>query len=390
MISGELLWLSPAFNGITSAIRLCLGVPMLSHGSSRANISRPLGINPGAWVAVGAMQIWTHCVAIQLGNLFMTVVERDLSAASSKGARQQFVCPVDKSPMHESGANLVCANGGHVYPIVNEIPVLINEAESVFRISDYTASDAYGDASGYGGSLDSSSGLKKAYRRFARRLSEAPVPGYNFDFISKILAEIPEAKILAIGSGDRQYRGDVTYTDVAFAKGISCICDSHDIPYPDKSFDAVVADSVLEHVCDPQRCVSEFMRILKPGGFVFASTPFLQPVHMGAYDFTRFTYLGHRRLFRHFDEIDSGPCGGPVYSGIHLFREQLLCLTDNHRAQTLLRLIGLLLTYPLRHLDRSFSKTSQSYNSSCAFFFLGRMREAPIPDRDLLKMFRGR
>ena len=70
------------------------------------------------------------------------------------------------------------------------------------------------------------------------------------------------------------------------------------LPFPDASFDLVIAVAVLEHVADPFRCVAEMRRVLAPSGHVYAVTPFLQPVHMGAYDFTRFTPIGHRRLFR--------------------------------------------------------------------------------------------
>lgn len=301
-----------------------------------------------------------------------------------------FVCPVDKHPLTPSGDKLLCSFCKLQYPIIQGVPILINEPESVFRISDYETKEAYQGASGYGGALDKTSGVKKAYRRFARFLSEAPIPGGSFDFMSHILSERPDAKILVVGSGERQYAGEVTYTDVAFAKNIACICDSHDLPFADQTFDAVVAEAVLEHVCDPQRCVSEYVRVLKPNGFAFATTPFLQPVHMGAYDFTRFTHLGHRRLFRQFDEIASGISGGPVYSGIHLFREQLLCLTDNHKLKPLLRLLGLLVTFPVRYLDPFFSRNRQSYNSGCAFYFFGRRRQSPIPDRDILAFFRGR
>lgn len=301
-----------------------------------------------------------------------------------------FVCPVDKVELAEKPDALTCLGCNRRFPIVRGIPILINDANSVFQISDYTSAESCGGAGSHRGGLDATSGLRRRYRNFARRLSEAPVPGTGFDVSAKIAEVIPNAKILVVGAGKRRYRGDVTYTDVAFTDGISCVCDSHDIPFPDQSFDAVISDSVLEHVCDPPRCVLEYFRVLKPNGFVFANTPFLQPVHLGAHDFTRYTFLGHRRLFRHFDEVASGPCGGPVYSGIHLFREQLLCLTDNRRAQSILRLIGLLLTYPVRYLDLALGKTEQSYNSGCAFYFLGRKREVPIPDREILKMFRGR
>ena len=36
----------------------------------------------------------------------------------------------------------------------------------------------------------------------------------------------------------------------------------------------------------------------------------LQDLRRGRYDFTRLTHLGHLRLFRHFQEMASGACGG--------------------------------------------------------------------------------
>jgi hypothetical protein len=48
--------------------------------------------------------------------------------------------------------------------------------------------------------------------------------------------------------------------------------------------------------------------ILKKEGI--EKTPFLQHVHEGAYDFTRYTESGHRYLFKNFELISSGSCGG--------------------------------------------------------------------------------
>ncbi len=220
--------------------------------------------------------------------------------------------------------------------------------------------------------LDTSTGLRKAYHRFARRLNYAPMPGGDFDFLSPILAENPQAKVLVIGAGERQYSCDATYTDVAFARNISCICDSHDIPYPTNPSTPVIADSVLEHVCDPQRCVAEYTRVLKPGGFVYAITPFLQPGHLGAYDFTRFTHLGHRRLFRQFDEVASGRSGGPVYAAIHLFREQL-SVPDGPPPFAVAAALVRAAWSPIRCgiWTRSFPGRRNPTTAGCAFYFLG-------------------
>ena len=50
----------------------------------------------------------------------------------------------------------------------------------------------------------------------------------------------------------------------------------HDaIPYPDASFDLVLADHVLEHVAadDAEHAAGEFVRVLRPGGWLAARTP---------------------------------------------------------------------------------------------------------------------
>ena len=65
---------------------------------------------------------------------------------------------------------------------------------------------------------------------------------------------------------------------------------------------------------DPARVVAEIQRVLKPGGLVYAETPFMQQVHEGAYDFTRFTELGHRWLWRRFAPVARGALGGPGLS----------------------------------------------------------------------------
>nr|WP_294577842.1 methyltransferase domain-containing protein [uncultured Rhodopila sp.] len=301
-----------------------------------------------------------------------------------------FVCPIDRGRLTSEAHSLTCDRCGTVFPVVRGIPILINDNNSVFQRADFLSSDAYQGASGYDGAADSSTGLRRAYRRFARRLSQASVPGdAAFHKICEALRADETKRVLVIGAGERPRGDDAVRTDVAFAAGIDCICDAHDLPFEDGAFDVVYAESVLEHVCDPQRCVGEITRVLAAGGTVVAMTPFLQPVHMGAYDFTRFTYLGHRRLFRMFDDAGSGMCGGPGYSAIHILRNLVTGITTNKRTRSVLRLIMLLITYPLRYTDPFFRRSDAAYDAACAFYFVGTKRECPIPDRDILLLFRG-
>lgn len=54
---------------------------------------------------------------------------------------------------------------------------------------------------------------------------------------------------------------------------IQCI-DMMQIPYPDKSFDLVIANHVLEHVADYLHALREVRRILRVGGLAILQTPY--------------------------------------------------------------------------------------------------------------------
>jgi SAM-dependent methyltransferase len=48
--------------------------------------------------------------------------------------------------------------------------------------------------------------------------------------------------------------------------------DAQAIPFPDESFDAVVANHMLFHVPDRERAIGEMRRVLRSGGKLYAST----------------------------------------------------------------------------------------------------------------------
>jgi SAM-dependent methyltransferase len=49
--------------------------------------------------------------------------------------------------------------------------------------------------------------------------------------------------------------------------------DSETLPFDDSSFDIIVCDFTFEHISDPTHIAVEFLRILKPGGWLCARTP---------------------------------------------------------------------------------------------------------------------
>jgi len=50
------------------------------------------------------------------------------------------------------------------------------------------------------------------------------------------------------------------------------VVDAQDIPYEDCSFDVVIANNMLYHIADIEKALSEIFRVLKPGGYFYAST----------------------------------------------------------------------------------------------------------------------
>ena len=115
-----------------------------------------------------------------------------------------------------------------------------------------------------------------------------------------------------------------------------------------------------------------------------AETPFLQQVHEGAYDFTRFTESGHRWLFRTFDAIDSGVVLGPgsqlLWSIEHVVR-------GTFRSVTAGVLVKMLLFW-LRYFDALIPERYAS-DAASAVYFLGRKSETAIQPRDMIAYYKG-
>lgn len=316
------------------------------------------------------------------------MLTRSVNALAFHRVEEDYVCPKDGSAVFRVDDRLECEQA-HCYPLVNGVPVLVDDDSSVFSVSEIVASASKGPV----GYWRNGSGLQARYRRAIGRVQNHTVHITAMGVrqaIAHVFDERPNARILVLGASNNDY-GDkrLTYSDVRFGKNVSVILDAHSIPYPDGYFDCVIAFALLEHVMDPWRCAQEMTRVVSPGGFIYSSIPFLQPVHMGAYDFTRFTYLGHRRLFNCFDEIIGGPEMGPATSAAFATQHVLLCLSDRPSVRKAMRLAGIFAAAAIKPIDLLFRRRAGALDGAASTYFFGRKRERAISDRELLKLYRG-
>jgi SAM-dependent methyltransferase len=67
--------------------------------------------------------------------------------------------------------------------------------------------------------------------------------------------------------------------------GLDIVSDITAIPEPDGSFDAVLCTEVLEHLPRPIEALGELARLLRKGGHLILTAPFLSMTHMAPFHY---------------------------------------------------------------------------------------------------------
>ena len=72
--------------------------------------------------------------------------------------------------------------------------------------------------------------------------------------------------------------------------------DGKHLPFPVAEFDTVLCNQVLEHVFEPDVFLAELARVLKPGGMLILTVPFVWDEHEQPFDYARYSSFGLRHL----------------------------------------------------------------------------------------------
>jgi SAM-dependent methyltransferase len=142
----------------------------------------------------------------------------------------------------------------------------------------------------------------------------------------------------------------------------------------DNSVDSVICNAVLEHVYSPERVVAEMVRVLKPGGMLYAEVPFMFFFHGYPNDFRRYTREGMRRLFGALAPLDIGLSGGPMSALLQTANIVLQGCVPARPALLRKGFNGMFrwLLFPLKYLDLWLTKREDAHLAACGFYVIGR------------------
>ncbi|MER6710329.1 MULTISPECIES: methyltransferase domain-containing protein [unclassified Streptomyces] len=305
-----------------------------------------------------------------------------------------LVCPRCLAPLLARPGGFNCTRPDCLYhapvafPVAGRWPVLVDFERSVVDREALIATS--GGTNSQGARPLGADGLPAPLRRILKPANRAAAR--NIDLL---LRGLPgrASRLLVVGGATvgngvgaiyRDPHVQVIGFDIVGGPVTQLIADAHQIPLPPASVDAVLVQAVLEHVLDPPRVVAEIHRVLRDRGLVYAETPFLQQVHAGAHDFTRFTASGHRYLFRRFEELAAGPITGPgtqlLLSVDHLVRGLARSALAGRATRALL--------FWLRALD-AWVPERYAMDDATAFYFLGRKRDGEMSAAEILTYYRG-
>jgi SAM-dependent methyltransferase len=181
----------------------------------------------------------------------------------------------------------------------------------------------------------------------------------------------------------------VVYSDVDAEADVDIYCDAHDLPFKDECFGAIVTTAVLEHVMYPEQVAGELHRVLRTGGLIYSEVPFMQQVHEGAYDFTRYTLSGHRRLLDRFREIEAGMVAGPATALVWSVENFFLAFAESRALRMAIKATVRLGIGWLKHIDRFAAHRPAAMDAASCTYFYGKKIEGQVDPRVIISSYVG-
>lgn len=195
--------------------------------------------------------------------------------------------------------------------------------------------------------------------------------------IKKLYGKKAEEKIIVnVGSGITRVHPAVTNLDIFPFKNVDIVSDGANLPFKDSSIDLLISESTIEHTPGAETVIREMRRVVKPGGFVYISIPFVMPFHASPNDYMRLTHEGLKREFCDFIPRKIGALGGPA-SALVTFLMYFLALPFSlisEAAYNIATYLFMVVLSPLRIFDLLFNLFPRSIEVSACIYFIGEKK----------------
>ncbi len=183
-----------------------------------------------------------------------------------------------------------------------------------------------------------------------------------------------ETAILNIGGGPHRYSEREITLNIGPFLNVDIVGDAHRIPFAANTFDSIICNAVLEHIYDGNNVVAEMLRVLKPGGFLYAEVPFIFFFHGYPNDFLRYTREGMRRLFAGLESTVFDISGGPTSALLQSIAIYLTLLTPRRYKMIGKAFSALfrLFFFPLKYIDILLNRLPDAHIFASGISVMGR------------------
>jgi len=162
----------------------------------------------------------------------------------------------------------------------------------------------------------------------------------------KELSKKLTGKVLDIGAGSKPYKKYFTdYTSLEVEGKEADYNYKGKFPFNDNEFDSAICTQVLEHIFEPELFLGEINRVLKRGGKLLLTVPFVWDEHEQPYDYARYSSFGLSYLLgKYFKVIEIRKTGD-----FSLMFQLLLMIFYKHNKK-----LTLMLTLPINIISQLF------------------------------------
>lgn len=224
--------------------------------------------------------------------------------------------------------------------------------------------------------------LKKIYSTMPR------VPSSNYRFrsfdVNPYLLLPDNALVLDIASKDSRGRygfggpppdATVLCVDIEPGAGVDVVADAHQLPMvSSSSVDCVLCVSFLYAARYPAQVVREIHRVLKPGGILYVSVPYVFPRCADPGDYYRFSASGLEVVCEQFERLDGGFNRGPA-STMHELFVRFLAMMFCFNSASLYFALRYVFKWPffwIKYLDTFMARYHMASEICTGAYFIGR------------------